>query len=443
VKILQTTAILAATLGVAGCPFVTKYGVGGTVVGVRGSGLVLQNNAGGDLKIVQSGTFTFSTKLEKGSTYAVTVATQPSNPAQTCTVNNGSGTITNAEINEVIVVCSEAPRYAYAANQSAGTIAEFSIDSASGRLVPIAGSPIASTGNAPVATAIDPNGEFLYVANNLSNDLSVYAIADATGALTPAGEAIPAGSNPSGLALDPTGRFLYVANTGSDSVSAFSLQHGIATAISGSPYAVGRGPVGLTTNPGGNFLYVTNFTDGSVTAFAIDSATGALFNVSGSPFGAGAGAISVAVNPSSSFAYVANQNAGSISSYSIDISTGALAALSGSPQSTVSAPLSVLVDPAGTFVYAANVTSSNDIASYAVAPASGTLTVSSTSGAEVLPISLAVDPVAHTGGQFLYTTNFTSGTVSVFTVDATTGLLTAVADSPFFSGAGARSIALD
>jgi YVTN family beta-propeller protein len=443
VKILQTTAILVASLGVAACPFVTKYGVGGTVVGVRGSGMILQDNSGGDLKIIQNGTFTFSTKLTKGSTYSVTVATQPSNPAQTCTVNNGSGTITNAEITEVIVVCSEVPRFAYVANQTANTISEFLIDSASGQLIPIAGSPIASTGNGPVATAIDPNGVYLYVANNLSNTVSVYAIDDATGALTAAAEAIPVGSSPTGLALDPTGRFLYVANTVSNSVSAFSLQNGIATAISGSPYAVGRGPVGLATNPGGNFLYVTDFTDGTVTAFAIDSATGALFYVSGSPFAAGAGAISVAVDPTSTFAYGANQNAGSISSYSIDISTGALAALSGSPQSTGSAPLAVAVDPAGTFAYAANVTSSTDIASYAITPASGTLTLSSTSGAEVLPISLAIDTVAHTAGEFLYATNFTSGSVSVFTVDAATGALTAVAASPFVSGAGARSIALD
>jgi 6-phosphogluconolactonase (cycloisomerase 2 family) len=443
VKTLKSTAILAAGLCLTACPFDQKYSIGGTVVGVRGTGMVLENNSGGDLKIIQSGTFVFSSALPKGSTYSVTVATQPSNPAQTCTVNNGSGTVTNGAIDGVIVVCSEAARFAYVANQTANTIAEFVIDTASGNLLPLAGSPIASTGNAPIATAIDPNGAFLYVANNLSNDVSVYAIDNITGVLTPAGEVIPVGSGPTGLALNPTGTVLYVANTGSNTVSAFTLANGFATAIKGSPYLVGRGPVGVTTNAGGNFLYVTNFTDGNVAAYAIDSATGALFDVSGSPFGAGAGAISVAVNPSSTFAYVANQNAGSISSYSIDLSTGALGAISGSPQSTGSAPLSVLVDPAGTFLYAANVTSRNDIASYAITPASGALTVSSTVGAGVLPISLAVDTVAHTVGQLVYATNFTTGNVSLFTVDAASGALTPVANSPFFSGAGARSIALD
>jgi 6-phosphogluconolactonase (cycloisomerase 2 family) len=443
VKTFKPTAILAACLALTGCPFVQKYSIGGTVVGVRGTGMVLENNSGGDLKIIQNGTFVFSSPLPKGSTYSVTVATQPSNPAQSCTVNNGSGTITNGSINEVIVVCSEAARFAYVANQTANTIAEFLIDTSTGDLIPIAGSPIASTGNAPVATAIDPNGAFLYVANKLSNDVSVYGIDDVTGVLTPAREVIPVGSSPTGLALNPTGTVLYVANTNSDTVSAFTLANGLATAISGSPYLVGRGPVGVTTNAGGNFLYVTNFTDGNVTAFAIDSASGALYAVSGSPFGAGAGALSIAVDPSSTFAYVANQNAGSISSYSIDLSTGALGAISGSPQSTGTAPLAVLVDPAGTFLYAANVTSTNDIASYAITPASGALTVSSTSGAGTTPISLAVDTVAHTLGRLVYATNFTSGDVSIFTVDATSGALTLVANSPFFAGAGARSIALD
>jgi DNA-binding beta-propeller fold protein YncE len=61
-----------------------------------------------------------------------------------------------------------------------------------------------------------------------------------------------------------------------------------------------------------------------------------------------------------------------------------------------------------------------------------------TIGAETFPLSVVVDPM----GQFVYAANDTSGDVSVYTVDATTGALTAVAGSPFVSGTGARSVAI-
>lgn len=72
-----------------------SYTLGGTVTGLAGSGLVLQNNGGGDLAIAAGSTaFTFPGTIASGSAYLVTVKTQPSSPSQTCTVANGSGTAT-------------------------------------------------------------------------------------------------------------------------------------------------------------------------------------------------------------------------------------------------------------------------------------------------------------------------------------------------------------
>jgi hypothetical protein len=80
--------------------------IGGTVYGLEGSGLVLQNNAGDDLSINNNGEFTFSTPLIDGSGYAVSVKAQPSDPAQTCTVNNGAGTLSGVDVTNVSVTCS-------------------------------------------------------------------------------------------------------------------------------------------------------------------------------------------------------------------------------------------------------------------------------------------------------------------------------------------------
>src|SRR5215471_107899 len=65
----------------------TRFTVGGTVSGLSGTGLVLQDNGGDNLTISANGAFTFATKA---TAYNVTVLTQPTNPPQTCTVTGGS-----------------------------------------------------------------------------------------------------------------------------------------------------------------------------------------------------------------------------------------------------------------------------------------------------------------------------------------------------------------
>src|SRR6266853_1361066 len=68
-----------------------SFTIGGTVSGLLGAGLVLQNNGGNDLAIGGNGAFTFTTSILSGATYAVTVLTQPSGPVQSCNVPGGSG----------------------------------------------------------------------------------------------------------------------------------------------------------------------------------------------------------------------------------------------------------------------------------------------------------------------------------------------------------------
>ena len=82
------------------------YTVGGTVTGLTGSGLILRNNGGGNLAVPVSGMFTFATKVANGAAYAVTVGTQPTNPAQTCVVTNGSGTMGSSNVTNVTVTCT-------------------------------------------------------------------------------------------------------------------------------------------------------------------------------------------------------------------------------------------------------------------------------------------------------------------------------------------------
>jgi N-acetylneuraminic acid mutarotase len=78
--------------------------IGVSVSGIAGTGLVLQDNGSDNLTISANGNFKFATLLPGGATYNVTILTQPSGPAQTCTVTNGSGTAT-ANVNNIQIIC--------------------------------------------------------------------------------------------------------------------------------------------------------------------------------------------------------------------------------------------------------------------------------------------------------------------------------------------------
>ncbi len=81
------------------------FTIGGDVSGLAGTGLVLQNNAGDDLAIDEDGSFSFATLLDDGTAFAVTVLTQPTDLSQTCTVSNGSGTLSGSDVSSVTVTC--------------------------------------------------------------------------------------------------------------------------------------------------------------------------------------------------------------------------------------------------------------------------------------------------------------------------------------------------
>ena len=109
-------ALIAATAA-AGCggdggggditdPPPSSFTVGGTVSGLAGVGCVLQNSGGDDFALSGNGVFTFPTSLAAGSAYSATVFRQPVGPTQTCTINNGNGTVSDANVTNIEVSCS-------------------------------------------------------------------------------------------------------------------------------------------------------------------------------------------------------------------------------------------------------------------------------------------------------------------------------------------------
>ena len=75
------------------------------IIGLIGTNLVLQNNAGDDLLIHKNGHFSFDQPLANGAAYSVTVLSDPVSPSQVCNVTNGTGTISRADVNDITVAC--------------------------------------------------------------------------------------------------------------------------------------------------------------------------------------------------------------------------------------------------------------------------------------------------------------------------------------------------
>src|ERR1700728_4760669 len=163
------------------------YTVGGTLTGLNGTGLVLQDNGGANLTVSANGTFTFVTQVASNQPYAVTVSAQPAGPAQLCRVTNGTGTVTTANITTVTINCLNTGKFLFVTNPydnfGNGSLAAFAINPVSGALTPAAGSPYTPTENNPYNLAVDPSGLYLYVTDSNSALISTDAIG-AGGALT-------------------------------------------------------------------------------------------------------------------------------------------------------------------------------------------------------------------------------------------------------------------
>ncbi len=323
-------------------------------------------------------------------------------------------------------------------------IVAVSVNTTTGALGPVSGSPFAA-GDNPSSATVDPKGTLLYVTNHGStppaagaNEVWTYTIAG-NGALTVLNKArtqqgpvsVALGGGSASVVYTP--KFAYAANNGSNNVSAYTINAstGFLTPITGSPFNAGMSPVIVTTDPLGKFAYVVNNGSNNVSAYTINASTGFLTPATGSPFAAGTAPNSVAVDASGRFAYVANPQSQNISAYTIDSNTGALTAIVGSPYPTgaKTEPYAVTVDPTGQFVYVANDSLSfgtnGSIFAYTIDVNTGALTA--ITGSPFTPVygpsAVTVDP----SGKFLYVTNSigdpTDYTVSGFAINAATGAL--------------------
>ena len=394
---------------------VSKFTIGGSVSGLAGTGLQVQNNAGDTLSITQNGSFTFATSINSGANYSISVSASPVNPIQLCTLTNGTGTVGNANVTNATLDCkTQNPRVALSLNYYGGSSNVYLTDAASGQLRLRS---VIKAGNSPITFYGDKAGKFLFFLNQ--------------------------GTAQTPFAIPP------IPQT-SSSLSAFIFDPpaGDAREVAGSPYPTSSGlpaATGLTALPGDGFLYVTNSSLNNIEGFAV-SATGTLTSV-GSPFPTGAGPNPVTFDNAGHFAYVSNQTSSSIFVYGVNSTTGALTEIQANRVATGVSPSAVSLTADGKFAYVLNGAAS--ISAFSVNSSSGALTpiagspftVPVVAGGGTNPLqTLIFNP----NGKSLYIKNDGgngTGSLAAFSIDSSTGALSPLNGSPFSLGVSATGIA--
>jgi 6-phosphogluconolactonase (cycloisomerase 2 family) len=185
----------------------------------------------------------------------------------------------------------------------------FARDDATGAITRVAGSPFlfAALGGQSFGLAVVPSGAFVLVPDFNANGVDVAAVNAATGALTlVAGSPFVSGQAPTSVAVDPAGQFVFVANQGAPaaigaapvngSVSSFTIDAGGVLAPTGSPVTAGVQPSAVVVDPAARFVYVGNLGSASINAYSINS-SGVLTPLAPSPAVITGGVHALAVTP--------------------------------------------------------------------------------------------------------------------------------------------------
>ncbi len=196
-----------------------------------------------------------------------------------------------------ITVCAVG-NFLYVSNSGSNNVSGFSIDPGTGVITPVVGSPFPTggiSGGLGISLAATPDGSFLIAGHGGSQNLRVFA-KNPDGSLTPVGPLVPAGGLVDGMKVTPDGSFLAVVlpDVGPHgAVRIFRIDSAGGLTPMGGPQTL-RDPGA----PDGVVTGVDVACDGITVAFGeatfgttvvdvaiLDHSTGVLTPIPGSPFG--------------------------------------------------------------------------------------------------------------------------------------------------------------
>lgn len=228
------------TMGTANIANVTivcadrSFNLGGSVGGLTASGLILANGSDTVAVAASGTTFTLPTAVAFGSSYSVTVQTQPA--GQACAVTSGSGTMPAAAVSNVSVTCTSQP---FSLGGSVSGLASSGLVLANGAdTLPVSADgsftlPTPVVYGTPYAVMVQtqPSGQTCAVTNG-TNNMPPTAVTNVT--VTCADQTYALGGTVSGL----TGSVILANGTDTVTVNSNGNFTMSAPVPFGSPYAV-------------------------------------------------------------------------------------------------------------------------------------------------------------------------------------------------------------
>ncbi len=146
-----------------------------------------------------------------------------------------------------------------------------------------AGFATVAPGAGPRHLTFSPDGQFVYVINEMISSITAFRYSARTAAMTEVQtiSTLPKDSSTTSycaeIAMHPTGKFLYGSNRGHDSIAVFAVDQksGKLTSLE-HPSTQGRTPRHFAIDPTGRWLLAENQASDSVVVFSIDVVTGKL-----------------------------------------------------------------------------------------------------------------------------------------------------------------------
>ncbi|KIQ37879.1 MULTISPECIES: lactonase family protein [Pseudomonas syringae group] len=296
----------------------------------------------------------------------------------------------------------QASTYAYISSPADGLISQYQLDDASGALSLVEQT---KAGDQVNPMALSPDGKALFAALRAKPYQVVsFSIEPVTGHLKPLAQA-PLAESLAYLSTDRSGRFLMGASYGADllSVQPIDAQHRPSDSI--QTYKTGMHAHSVRTDPSNRFAYAGNLGVDRVLQYRLEPKDGKLV-----PIGEGyvtvpenTGPRHLAFAPNGKFLYVVGEMSGTVTAFSINDKTGGLKQVNqanGIPERLKLAP--------GQARDARN----NDLKD------------------DPTPRIWAADVRISPDGKWLFTSERTSSSVSVFKVDPATGKVTFVENYP-------------
>lgn len=261
---------------------------------------------------------------------------------------------------------------------------------------------------------------YFYAASNTDNKIQGFTYNKNTGALTSFGSQVSA-TNLNGMFPSSNGKFMFAAGYSGHEYYGWTVSSsGLLTAMSGSPWGLPAGAQSCSLDPTNSFLYVVDETP-TVSNFSLSSsgAPTAIASQASLPVG-GAGAWTSTVHPSGKFLYIGSYTDGKVYGFDRNMSNGTLTAMSGSPFASLGATSYVRTDAAGKFLFVSawGVGMRSSVINQTTGAITTATTISSPSGL------MALAP--HPSSGHLLVTDWQNKKVYGYSVDQTTGVLTAL-----------------